>query len=129
MDHWRYSEHFSSGWVLSLRRIRSANRRETYSRHTCQFRRPRRTATTRFSRCGSLSVGWLPTLRYYRSLPIGYANPESANEYRQSDDAQVASDIFTGECDVSAIEKLGIEVTEHDFVWEVAARLKELTTS
>jgi hypothetical protein len=35
-----------------------------------------------------------------------------------------AGNIFTGECDVSAIEKLGIEVTEHDFVWEVAARLK-----
>jgi hypothetical protein len=36
-----------------------------------------------------------------------------------------AGNIFTGECDVSAIEKLGIEVTEHDFVWEVAARLKK----
>ncbi len=34
-------------------------------------------------------------------------------------------DFSTGECDVSPIEKLGVEVTEHDFVWEVAARLKK----
>lgn len=38
----------------------------------------------------------------------------------------IAGDIFSGECDVTPIEKLGIEVTEHDLVWEVAARVKKL---
>ncbi len=38
----------------------------------------------------------------------------------------LAGSVFVeGPCDVSAIADLGVEVTEHDFVWEVAARLKQ----
>jgi len=40
----------------------------------------------------------------------------------------VCGDFFGEEpCDVTPIEKLGVDVTEHDFVWEVAARLKKLS--
>ncbi len=33
-------------------------------------------------------------------------------------------DFFSGECDLSPLIVLGIEVTEHDYIWEVAAPLK-----
>lgn len=68
--------------------------------------------------------------RPYVDVILRLYGPESEDMFLTDESIifDVCGDFFGEEpCDVTPIEKLGVEVTEHDFVWEVAARLKKLS--